>query len=167
MDVFERHFNLLRKSEKIFNTYYKDNTIGIPMPETYDEDILKKGKALLSKIQAEYFRQVRSMHYWNVLDKELGDLEYLDWLVCLEERVLLVYVIPLFSRVLEKFPMLYGGNREWQVLYEITTIDKNIWIEYPKWKIYLQKMICDSVFVKDVKSSINKEYLYQFEKFIF
>lgn len=166
MDVFERHFNLLRKSEKIFNTYYKDNTIGIPMPETYNEDILRKGKDFLTASQIEYFLQVRCMHYEDVVKNELGNLTYLDWLVCLEEGVLLIYAVSLFSRILEKYPMLYGGNNEWQVLYEITMIDKKIWNEYPEWEIYFKKLICNSVFEKDVKSSINKEYLYQFEKFI-
>lgn len=166
MDVFEKHFNMLRKSEKKFITYYKNSKLGIPMPKDFGEDISKKGKDLLSQNQVVYFRQVRSMHYQNVIDKEIGDWEYLEWLACLEERVLLMYVIPLFSKVLEVYPMLYGGNCEWQVLYEITIIDNSIWMKYPEWKKFYQKIVCNSIFRQDGKCKIKTDYLCQFERFI-
>lgn len=89
---------------------------------------IKCGCELLSIEKSEQFMEVRSIHYHNVVTKRLAEYTLPEWLVCLQEEILLEYAIPVFVGVLEKYPMLCGMNNEWQVLYDITRLNHDFWM---------------------------------------
>ena len=53
-------------------------------------DILSKtGRELLPDETVEYFKEIRSINYFNVLNKTLSEYTFAEWYVCLDEKVLL------------------------------------------------------------------------------
>lgn len=168
IDLFEKHFSMLDKNQKIFEKYKTINSIGIEISEKRKKEYVKIGKELLPIEKSEQFREVRSIHYNNVVMKKLEEYTLPEWIVCLKEEVLLEYTIPVFSRVLHEYPMLCGMNREWQVLYDITNVNRVFWQEHKEWKAYFDKII-DKVILEckrdAMKVSIPEEYLCQFKNF--
>lgn len=168
MDKFEKHFTMLKKNQEIFEQYKMTESIGIKISDIRQKDYLKVGRELLSIEKSEQFMEVRSIYYYNVVTKRLEEYTLPEWLVCLEEEVLLEYAIPIFSRVVENYPMLCGMNNEWQVLYDITRLNRDFWIMNTEWKVYFNKIV-DKIFFEYGQGafvmSIPEEYLYQFKQF--
>ena len=142
MDVFEKHFNRLRESEEMYNRYCMKKDKGIAISIEEEKNFNVKGEELLSSETIKYLKQFRSIHCWNVVDMELKNFSFEEWKVCVEESVLLEYAIPVLSRVLHEYPMLYGGNSEWQVLYGITKINREFWAVHESWKKFFVEIIC-------------------------
>lgn len=168
MDKVEKHFTMLKKNQEIFEQYKKTESQGITISDIREKDYLKVGRELLSLEKSEQFMEVRSIHYYNVVAKRLEQYTLPEWLVCLKEEVLLEYAIPIFSRVLENYPMLCGMNNEWQVLYDITRLNQEFWIMNTEWKEYFNKIV-DKIFWEYGQGTftitIPEEYLYQFRIF--
>ena len=123
----------------------------------------------MTQKEKELFMVVRSIHYNNVVMKKLKEYTLPEWLVCLSEEVLLEYAIPIFSRVLHKYPMLCGMNKEWQVIYEITKVSEEFWEVNKEWKVYFYKIINTILSQYEegkLIASIPEEYLYQFKNFM-
>lgn len=100
---------------------------------------------------------------------KLKQYSFPEWIVCLEENVLLDYALPIFSRVLQEYPMLCGMQCEWQVLYEITKIKEDFWMIHKKWKEYfieILKGFCSNYTKEELIDIFSEEYFYQFETFI-
>ena len=58
-------------------------------------DILSKtGRDLLPDETVEYFKEIRSINYYNVLNKTLSEYTFAEWYVCLDEKVLLEQCLP-------------------------------------------------------------------------
>ena len=169
MDVFEKHFEMLRKNEEIFKKYSVKTENGLRFSNNKEKDFYKNGKNLLSIEVIEYFLEVRSIHYHNVINMKLKQYSFSEWIVCLEENVLLDYALPIFSRVLQEYPMLCGMQCEWQVLYEITKIKEDFWMVHKKWKEYfieILKRFCSNYTKEELIDIFSEEYFYQFETFI-
>ena len=168
MNIFEKHFNMLRKNQEIFEQYKMIESAGIRVSDIRKPDYLKFGRELLAIEKSKQFMQVRSVHHYNVVMKTLEEYTLPEWIVCLEEEVLLEYAIPIFSRVLESYPMLCGMNNEWEVLYEITRLNQEFWRRNTEWKEYFNKII-DVVFLEYRKGAfiiaVPDEYLNQFQIF--
>lgn len=129
---------------------------------------MKTGKDLLPEDKTKEFREVRSIHYHNVITKKLKEYNFPEWIVCLNEKVLLDYTIPIFSRVLAEYPMLCGMNSEWQILYEITKIDWVFWKTHRTWKMFFDEIIEEVILSKEqggLITPISEEYLYKFKNF--
>lgn len=169
MNIFEKHFDMLKRNQEIFEQYKMIEDIGIRISNERKKDFLRTGKELLTIEKSEEFKEVRSIHYCNVVIKKLEEYSLPEWFVCLKEGVLLEYAIPVFSRVLQAYPMLCGINNEWQVLYEITKISGEFWELKREWKEYLKKIISEIFFKYEqgiLAISIPKEYLDQFKIFL-
>ncbi len=168
MNIFERHFTMLKKNEEVFEQFKMAEGIGIEISNKRRKDYLKIGKELLTIGMSEQFMEVRSIHYYNVVMKKLEEYTLPEWLVCLKEEVLLEYAIPVFSRVLQKYPMLCGMNNEWQVLYDITRVNQVFWQVHKEWKVYFNKIV-DKILLENRQGvfimPIPEEYLYQFKNF--
>lgn len=169
MNIFEEHFSMLKKNQEIFEQYKRTVNIGIRISDERQKDFLKTGKELLTIEKSEEFMEVRSIHYYNVVMKKLEEYTLPEWFVCLKEGVLLEYTIPIFSRVLQKYPMLCGMNHEWQVLYEIAKVNQVFWQINREWKEYFNKIINEIFFEYEqgtFVTSIPKEYICQFKFFL-
>lgn len=168
MNIFEKHFSMLKKNEEIFEKFKARECIGIKISENAKKDFFKTGKELLTIEKEKQFMEIRSIHYYNVIIKKLKEYTLPEWIVCLNEKVLLEYAVPVFSRVLNEYPMLCGMNCEWQVLYEITKIKQCFWDLHKEWKVYFVKII-DNIFLEykqeDLMTVIPKEYLHQFKNY--
>lgn len=168
MNVFERHFAMLKRGQDVFEQYKRAENIGIRISDKKKKDYVKIGGELLTKEKGKQFMEVRSIHYHNVVVKKLEEYSLPEWLVCLNEEVLLEYAIPIFSRVLNKYPMLCGMNNEWQVLYDITKINPKFWEDNREWKMYFVEIIEKIFWEYEQNTSvifIPEEYLYQFSIF--
>lgn len=169
MDVFEKHFNMLRESEEMYKRYCMKKEKGIVISIEEEKNFNIKGEKLLPSETIKYLKQFRSIYYWNVVDMELKNYSLHEWIVCVEESVLLEYAIPILSRVLHEYPMLYGGNSEWQVLYEITKINREFWAVHDSWGKFFIEIICSVLsggMEQNLTDTIPQEYLYQFRDFI-
>lgn len=169
MDVFEKHFMMLKKNEEIFKKYSIKKENGIKFSADKAKDFYKSGKNLLSIEVIEYFLEVRSIHYHNIINLNLNQYSFPEWIVCLEENVLLDYALPIFSRVLQEYPMLCGMQCEWQVLYEITKINEDFWMIHQKWKEYFIDILnrfCSNYVMEELIDIFSEEYFFQFEKFM-
>lgn len=168
MNIFERHFAMLKRNETIFEQFKMTEGIGIEISDKRQKDYLKIGKELLTIEKCEQFMEIRSIHYYNVVMKKLEEYALPEWLVCLKEEVLLEYTIPVFSKVLQKYPMLCGMNNEWQVLYDITRVNQDFWRVHKEWKTYFNKII-DKILLEYSQRVLiipfPEEYLYQFRNF--
>ena len=168
MNIFDLHFEMLRKNQEIFEKFKLRENIAIEISENIKKDFIKNGKELLSVKEIEYLSEVRSIHYQNVLVKKLEEYTLPEWLVCLNEKVLLEYAIPILSNVLNEYPMLCGMNCEWQVLYEITNLEHEFWQAHKAWKAFYDEMINKIILTyeqDDFEVLIPEEYLYQFKMF--
>lgn len=162
--MFEQHFTMLEKNRCIFEQYKNLDKIGLKIVN--NKQYCSFGKDLLTSDTSNKFLQVRSIHYYNVVTKKLKDFSLPEWLVCLNEEILLEFAVPIFSRVLEKYPMLCGMNREWQVLYSITKIENKFWLSHKSWKKYFDEFI-DKILLEHTKGNlcIPSDYLEEFSKF--
>lgn len=164
--IFEQHFAMLKSNEELFLKYKKIECIEIS--DKMQKDFLKTGKQLLKEENVERFLQIRSIHYYNVVMKKLEEYSLPEWFICISEKVLLEYAIPVFLRVLNHYPMLCGINNEWQVMYEISKIDIEFWNEHRDWKVYLDNII-DKIFLENKEGKlavdVPEEYLIQFKIF--
>lgn len=168
MDIFEQHFTMLKKNKEVFEKYKVKENTGIKITDQEKKDYQKMGKDLMTIEKSEQLLEVRSIHYYNVVMKKLKDYSFPEWIVCLNEKVLLEYAIPVFSRVLKEYPMLCGLNCEWQILYEITTVDQEFWEKHIEWKKYFQKIVeeIDLEYAREkLMVPVPKEYSQQFETF--
>lgn len=169
MNLFEKHFEMLKRNQEIFEQYKMVENTGIIISDERQKDFLKTGKELLTIKKSEEFREVRSIHYYNIVIKKLEEYSLPEWFVCLKEGVLLEFAIPVFSRVLQMYPMLCGMNNEWQVLYEITQVSQDFWKLKREWKEYLKQFLNEILFKYEQGAfaiSIPEEYLYKFKIFI-
>lgn len=168
MNMFDLHFEMLRINQEIFEKFKLRENIVIEISENIKKDFIKNGKELLSLTEIEYFSEVRSIHYQNVVVKKLEEYTLPEWLVCLNEKVLLEYAIPILSNVLNEYPMLCGMNCEWQVLYEITNLEHEFWQTHKAWKAFYDEMIDKIILTYEQDNFevlIPEEYLYQFKMF--
>ena len=163
MNVFEKHFDMLKKNENIFEQCKIEE-----MNNNINENYKYKGIELLDKKRCDEFMQVRSIHYSNIIFKRLDEFNFPEWIICIEEKVLLDYAVPIFLKVLEKYPMLCGMHCEWEILYEIIKIEEVFWINHIDWKENLNAIIKDDIFNYEKKLyNINYEYIEQFKKYIY
>lgn len=168
MDKFEGHFDMLRKNEKIFKKYSVKKQNGIAIPIDKEDDFKLKGKQLLSQEKANYFLEIRSIYCWNIVNMELKNYSFPEWVICIEESVLLEYAIPILSRVLQEYPMLCGKDCEWQVLYKLTKVEKEFWLSHKNWKEFFVELI-NRIFASNKKEDLivlfPEDYYYQFIEF--
>ena len=105
-------------------------------------DILSKtGRDLLPEETVEYFKEIRSINYYNVLNKTLSEYTFAEWYVCLDEKVLLEQCLPRYSEKLDMDPLMPGLFSKGEILYKITQIDKSFWTDHPDWYEYLRTII--------------------------
>lgn len=105
-------------------------------------DILSKtGRDLLPEETVEYFKEIRSINYYNVLNKTLSEYTFAEWYVCLDEKVLLEQCLPRYSEKLDMDPLMPGLFSKGEILYRITLIDKAFWIDHPDWYEYFRTII--------------------------
>lgn len=169
MNIFDKHFAMIERNLDIFEQYKMEENIGIRFSDDMQKDLMKIGKELLTIEKSQELMEVRSIHYYNVVMKKLKEYSLPEWFVCLEEKVLLEYAIPVFSRVLKVYPMLCGSKNEWQVLYEITQVNQKFWERNKKWKEYFDDVI-NGILLKHeqgvLETNVSEEYIRQFKYFI-
>lgn len=169
MDIFEKHFEMLKNNEEIFRKYSIKDDKGLILSDEKKKDFYIKGRDLLSDEIAKYFLEIRSIYYHNVINNNLQQYSFYEWIVCLEENILLEYAIPIFSRVLQEYPMLCGMNYEWQVMYEIAKIKEDFWLAHIDWKIFfvdILKRFSSEYEDAELIEIFSKKYFYQFKKFV-
>lgn len=168
MNVFEKRKKMLEKNEKIFEQYFKNESIGILISDVHKECLKRTGSELLNGETKERFEETRAIYYYNILNKPLLEYTFPEWVVCLQEKVLLEYTIPIFSRVLENYPMLCGKNCEWEILYEIAKVDENFWNVHEGWKQFFVNILNDVLYNNGEKKEpiINAKFIHQFCIFI-
>lgn len=172
MDIFEKQMKMLKENEQIFNQYYEKEDVGIFISDDKKQDFSKKGSELLEETVIASFEQVRCIYYWNIINRTLREFSFWEWAICLEEKVLLEYAIPIFSRVLKSYPMLCGeiaSGRfsQWGILYEIAKVDGLFWMQHAEWKNFFEDIIKDAL-EKNEKETINSVsdiYIMQFHHF--
>ena len=168
MDLFEEHFANCKKSEEIFESY-KNSDKGIILSNELKDNFSKKGSELLTKKEADNFLEIRGIYYTNVVKNELKDYSFYEWLVCLEQKKLLEYVVPVFSNVLVHYPILYGIHYHGEVLYQITIIESDFWENHFGWKEYFISIVNDVLSkytITELTNIFPEEYISQFEKFV-
>lgn len=169
MDIFEKHFKMLESNEEIFKKYSIKEEKGLILSDEKKRDFCVKGKNLLSEEVTNYFLEIRSIYYQNIINNTLQQYSFYEWVVCLQEKVLLEYAVPIFSRVLYEYPMLCGMNCEWQVMYEITKIREDFWLPHIDWKIYfveiLRRFSSDYNEIELIQI-FSERYFKQFKKFM-
>ena len=167
MNVFEKRIAMLKKNEKIFKKYYRNEEMRIIICNDKKENFQKRGYELLEIEVKSRFEKVRSIYYYNIVNKRLHDYSFPEWIVCIEEKVLLEYAIPIFSRVLKYYPMLCGEHCEWEVLYEISKVDENFWNMHKEWKLFFKDIINNISYNNEKEiNDISKKYIHQFHVFI-
>lgn len=126
-------------------------------------DILSKtGRDLLPEETVEYFKEIRSINYYNVLNKTLSEYTFAEWYVCLDEKVLLEQCLPRYSEKLDMDPLMPGLFSKGEILYKITQIDKSFWTDHPDWYEYLRTIIhgvLDMGKEELINSGIREEYI--------
>jgi len=168
MNIFDRHFEMLKRNQDIFEQYKLNENVGIKIPENHHKDYCKTGIELLSVERIEQLLEVRSVYYYNIVHRTLEEYTLSEWIVCLNEGILLEYAVPILSRALERYPMLCGMNNEWQVLFYITMINEEFWFEHKEWKNCFCELIKDICVQHEngrFVEAIPNEYLYQFKLF--
>lgn len=169
MDIFEEHFANLKRNQEIFETYKKKSDKGIKLSNEQKDNFNKKGKELLKKDEIAHLLEMRGINYTNVVKNELKDYSFYEWLVCLEQKVLLEYAVPIFSKVLVYYPFLYGMHYNGEVLYQITIIEFDFWENHFDWKEYFISIVNDILSkytITELTNLCRKEYICQFEKFV-
>lgn len=169
MDIFEKHFEMLRKSEEAFKKYSTRTENGLKIPDDREKDFCIEGRNLLSVDVITYFLEVRSIYHYNIVNMKLKDYSFPEWVVCLEENVLLEYALPVFSRVLQEYPMLCGMNCEWQIMYEIAKIKEDFWLLHKEWREFfvgILRQFCSKYAKEKLIEIFSEEYSYQFREFI-
>ena len=73
---------------------------------TFIGDDTRLGRELLSNEEVDRIAKIRSVSAYNVLNWTLQEYELSEWYLCLEEKVLLEIVVPLFSEVLKQYPAI-------------------------------------------------------------
>ena len=166
MDITEI-MEMRKKSYEEFEKYKTIDNLDIIIPTSIQNGYNRLGKEIISNEVCESLLDVRSIHYHNVVNKKIIDYTFPEWIVCLEEELLLEYAIPIFSRTLLHYPMLSGMNNEWEVLYLISRISREFWQENEEWKNYYKSIIEKVINENRIDFlSIAQEYLSCFEKFI-
>lgn len=175
MDIFQKRIKILKENEQIFNQYCGREELGILISDDKKHDFLKKGGELLEEEEKSYFEEVRSIYYHNVVNKTLCEFSFPEWVVCIEEKVLLEYAVPIFSRVLKVYPMLYvdvgicdGEICQWKILYEVSKIDEFFWNKHIEWKNFFKNIIKDILDKNEKKeiTFIDDKYIIQFYDFL-
>lgn len=164
MDVFEKKINMHRKHEEIFNQYAYRSNEGVFIPDNLKNDLEKNGRELLPEEIVNEFLQVRSQYYANIINNKMKEYTYMEWVICIIEKILLEYALPIFSRVLIFYPMLSGINAEWEILYEISRIDEKLWLKHRDWQSFFIRVMKEAINQKGLV--IEDEYLNGISKFI-
>lgn len=101
----------------------------------------KTGRELLPPDIVEYFQEFRSVDYLNVLRKRLSEYTFAEWMVCLQERVLLEQCVPFFIEILDKNPLHPGYFEKGYVLCAVTLIDKIFWDDHKDWYLRVKSIV--------------------------
>lgn len=166
--MIERHLAMLKRNQDIFEKYKTNEEMGLEIATDKQKEYSNFGRNFITLEKKEEFADIRSVHYHNILTKKLEEYSLPEWFICLKEGILLEYAIPIFSRVLQKYPMLCGMDSEWQVLYCITQVNSAFWAERETWKKYFKEIIDDILEEyeeRKMKEVIPKEYLAKFYDF--
>lgn len=59
MNIFEKHFSMLKKNEEIFEKFKARECIGIKISENAKKDFFKTGKELLTIEKEKQFMEIR------------------------------------------------------------------------------------------------------------
>lgn len=164
MNVFERQMEMYKNSQAVFEKYVTQTDKGIVLPDSIKENFEKTGNELLPTDTINHFLEIRSQYYANIINNKMKDYVYMEWVICLIEKVLLEYALPLFSRVLIFYPMLCGIFAEWEVLYEIAKIDEEFWDTHKEWKCFFVLLMKD--IISKNKAFIKDEYLHEMSLFV-
>lgn len=163
MDIFTKRANCMKESQRAFNRLAFNVNEGLEMPKSFKLNLEKLGSELLEPNDVERISKIRCIYYSNLLTNKLSDFSYFEWLVCLEEKVLLEYTIPLFSRVLFKYPFLYGLSYcKGEVICKILELGDTFWIYHSDWKNVYRKIVKNifELYSEDELNSILKrEYV--------
>ena len=76
MNVFEKRIEMLKKNEKIFKKYYRKEEMGIIICNDKKENFQKRGYELLEIEVKSRFEEVRSIYYYNIVNKRLHDYSF-------------------------------------------------------------------------------------------
>lgn len=157
-----------KNNEAIFEKYKLIECEEVKISEKKQKEYWKTGKELLTAEKAEQFMEVHSIYYDNVVMKKLNEYTLPEWFVCLDEKVLLEYAVPVFAGVLKEYPMLCGLRCEWQVLYAISGLDQEFWQMHKEWKKFFSEII-DNIILeyeqKKITIPIPRAYLEQLKQF--
>ena len=107
----------------------------------HSDTFQKTGRELLPSDIVEYFQEFRSADYINVLRKKLSEYTFAEWMVCLQERVLLEQCVPFFIEILDKNPLHPGYFEKGYVLCFVTLIDKAFWDEHKEWYLHVKSIV--------------------------
>ncbi|SER01234.1 hypothetical protein SAMN02910369_02875 [Lachnospiraceae bacterium NE2001] len=138
----------------------------------YNSDILfKTGRDLLSDDIIEYFEGVRSVDYRNVLDKRQLEYTWAEWLVCLHEKVLLEQCLPFVTERLNADPLIPGYFSKGEVLYEVSVIDRDFWLNHKEWYDYYSTIISSvlnmsEMDLEEIESKHRPVYIEAYQKFL-
>lgn len=165
MDFFEKRIELLKSNIVIFEKYAVRDDVGIVISDDLRMDYEKRGREILCDEVVHDFMQIRSIYCQNIVQLKLKEYTFSEWYTCLCEKILLVYALPIFSRVILFHPALCGMNHEWESLLEITKIESGFWDAHSDWKSFFVNRVQDVLSRKE-DVVVDDAYVYQFMQFV-
>lgn len=165
MGIFEREEKMYDEYEEIFNKYKNQSNNGILIPDNLRTNLEKNGRELLPEETVNKFRRIRSQYYANIINNKMKEYTYMEWVICIKEKILLDYALPLISSPLLFYPMLCGVYAEWEILYEISDIDEKFWMEHRDWKAFFAGIMKEAINQVDIDSE-DEEYFYHLHEYL-
>ena len=134
------------------------------------KDIMcKTGRDLLPEDIVEYLLEFRNINCWNVVNKKLSEYTWAEWLVCLKEKLLLEQCLPLVSEKLDRDPLVPGLFSKGELLYDVTQIENDFWMEHQEWFEYFRAIvqtILDMIENNTDSIEINHMYVEAYRSFL-
>ena len=87
----------------------------------------KTGRELLPQNIVEEFQEYRSALHQRILYCRLSEYTWSEWVICLQEKILLEQCLPFALEKLDMNPTAPGIFYKGEVLYDVTQIDRTFW----------------------------------------
>lgn len=137
--------------------------------EEYTVEIYNKtGRDLLPENVVEDFLEIRGIDYYNVIKKRLVEYTRAEWVVCLREKIMLEQCVPLFLEELSQDLLIPGVFYKGEILYEVTLIDKDFWLNHKDWFECIKTIIYKVLNMSEQElknNNIIHEYIESYKKF--